>query len=276
MFNLPFPIPKDIATNIQIFTRPSTIDGEVPWIKPQGAKEIYLFGVAGGGGGGNGSVGKFGYNSGGGGGSSATAIIYGPASIFPDYMTMVIGTGGATASAGTATKLFYPDKNTSLLTINPGAAGTTGANGVCSPGGAGGAVSTSVYFTGFLLSIAGITGGQGESVSTSSCSASAPVARNINGGSGGRDSSNFQPDSTSYSPLTPLYPNIDGGTTIDGYSLIYPFLFSTGGSGGISQFQGAGNGGYGSGGGGGGWTHNTNTGTPGGFGGQGLIIIACW
>lgn len=293
MFSLPEPL------DVIIFEKSST------WALPKKARMIYWWGCSGGGGGGGGCSGPQDTQRGGGGGGTAANIAWGfsPAPMFPDYIYIGVGSGGAGGGPDTAGSqggsLFVARESAgpggtiqhvviSAQTGLAGSAGTTTSGGsanqsgtsqpgigldfgaanfigTTSQGTTGGLIANGANLNGFAGSA--LTGGTGGAGSASSYTAFSGGNITLNGTTylGGAGSASL------------------GGNGTDGQTFWLekqPFaamMRSTGGTGGGNSNTGiGGNGGYagyGSGGGGGG---AGITGGSGGAGGPAVLIISYW
>jgi hypothetical protein len=143
----PINYPTPQGANVQIFNTPSVnANPTSTWIKPQGASFVW-FTLIGGGGAGDGSAG---------GGSGAVTNCMVPAFLIPDSLVVDVGAGGIAGNSGTASQVFYKQKDGTgyqLLIAQPG-----------NPGGTGGAAMSSNYFScmGFFQSVTGQSGGSGN------------------------------------------------------------------------------------------------------------------
>lgn len=253
-YPLNYPTPQN--ANVQILYK--TDD----WVKPQGASFVWitLIGGGGGGAGGDPSLGSVGA-----GGSAAVTNFMGPAFLIPDVLRVSVGTGGAggvfggNGGNGVASSLIYQQKDGTgytLLTANGGGQGT-----IPTPG-AGGAASTSNFFScmGFFQSIAG------QSATSSNPGASTTTFLSAGASVG--------PVDANYGYRSPG-PSV-GTAAVHGFSMVSPIIVGVGGSGGTgSSWGNGGNGGIGCGGGGGG-VYTSGPTSIGGRGGDGLAVIITW
>jgi hypothetical protein len=276
------------------------------WVKPRGARFVYMIGVGGGSSGGCGT--NSGTNSGGGagGGSGAQSTLMIPAMFLPDVLYIQAGLGGsqpatlvsaATGVAGTITYVAIEPWNTlaaqlTVLFANAGA--VTGAATTTTGGTAGTAAAVAtianmplagrgVYQ--FFAGQAGTAGGSGGGSPGAGVALTYPTTGlMVQGGQGGVGYSNVT--SASNNGITGAgfgdnFPSVAGALTSDptgngsGGTMIKPFQY-TGGTGGIANRAG-GNGGPGCGGGGAG---GSSTATPTlarpGDGGPGFVYIYSW
>jgi hypothetical protein len=236
----PINYPTPQGANIQTFPKGGTFD----WVKPQGASFVWFTLIGAGGGGGSGD-GDF---DGGGGGSGAVTNFMCPAFLIPDVLRVSVGAGGAHETAGQSTNLVYQQKNSTgytLLTANGGGGGNRGG-----PGGNGATAMTANYFTpiGFFQSIAGQNGSQGNP--------GASATTFLGGGGAGQSiGSNYgysrDTSAQSYGQLQPIIVSTGGGS-IGGSGLGATGSFGSGGGGALALAS------------------------PGGRGGDGLVVIITW
>lgn len=299
-----FDWPDPYHADIQVFKSTSNINNDSnfdTWLKPQGAKFIWMFVLGAGGGGGNGAATATGSTGGGGGagGGGGWMILQVPAMFIPDYLRMGVGSGGSgrTLTNATQTLVIFPDDNTGTthwITVQQGSNGTNGVAGGAGGGGLGGGFATPggpMTKALFRVNLGLATGGNGG-FTTQGLAPTNP-ADTVGGGSGGggKPVSNIASGSTAlvpqwgrYSTMAPTVGNAagPGDTGGSGYNVWSNecrdiLLFSMGGMGGGSATLGGvggdgGAGGQGSGGGGGG--AGVTAGGFGGDGGGGMIVIA--
>lgn len=277
---------QNSTSNTQIFQNGGTWQ---TWIKPRNAKIVSFFVLGAGAGGGGGFQAATGNKSGGAGGGTAGYIrLVVQASLLPDILYILPGTGGIGGIGGTsptagtsATKSFVnliPD-TTSISNIvctsgNVAAVGGGAGSTIASTGGAAETVGTAangVFLNlGSFVANAGIVGGAGALVNaTISSFLSFTVAGGGGGGTGtGAGFTTVIGQRFSAIANTPI--NTKGS---DGAIYYTPFLALFGGRGGGGGTTGGngGNGAPGCGGGGGG--AGTTSAGNGGRGGDGLITI---
>ena len=276
---------QNSTSNTQLFQNGGTWQ---TWVKPRGAKIVNFFVVGAGSGGGGGFRAATGNKSGGAsGGNGGNTKLTVQASILPDILYVLTGTGGeggiggnpATAG-GAATKSFVS------LTPNTGSI----SNIVCTSGGvaavggaAGSTVNTSTTLgeqvattsnmifanLGNFLSTGGATGPAGQ---ITSAFGSPLVQFNLGGGGGGGTGTGGT-TATGVGPFpgipsTPI--NTSGTNGLIFYKPIFGVSGGCGGGGGTTGGKG-GNGAPGCGGGGGG--AGTVSAGSGGRGGDGFVII---
>jgi len=235
------------------------------WIKPRGASMVRMLLIGAGGGGQASTTGNYI----GGGGSGAITQWIGPAIFIPDVLRVSIGAGG-NAAVGGATSIIYQAKDGTgytLLTANGGGLGTG------SVGGAAATASSNNYFgaAGIFSSTAGQSGAATGTAITAS------TTTFLSGGAGGNNTSLAGGNvANKYG-----YPTVSGGAgTIggkggDGFFLMRPIMFGSGGAGGGGGGNGVGgNGGIGCGGGGAGRSATGTTAS--GNGGDGAVFIWSW
>lgn len=187
----PINYPTPQGANVQIFNQPTLLSNPTStWVKPQGASFVW-FTLIGGGGGGNQTT------TGGGSGAVTNCMV--PAFLIPDSLVIEVGRGGPASGNGTASQVFYRQKdfsNFQLLIAQPAL-----VNG-------GGAASPSNYFScmGFYQSIAG----QNGSASTQTASATTFLS----GGSGAN-------------PTTANYGYV---ADTNGFFQMQPIIVGTGGT----------------------------------------------
>src|SRR5438105_578413 len=100
--------PRNHLADVQVFSANSTAAASqfVPWRKRPGATMIQVICIGGGAGGGNGIVGANSTAAGGGSGASAgQTIVTMPAFFLPDELFVSVGFGGASATAGIASRV---------------------------------------------------------------------------------------------------------------------------------------------------------------------------
>lgn len=306
-------LPQVPGRNVQLFTLASTVTNVQwsTWTKPRGLSMAYMLLIGGGGGGGKGLAGVAGTargGGGGGGGSAMTKIIM-PLEFLPDRLFVQVGAGGVGASDPATNSgpgiLSYiciaPESGvTNTIGQSGGAGATGGANGTGVGNAAGGTAGSIAVLSnmsrigmGQHAIIAGQDGSTGGTPTTAGTAIALPVTGLLcmggTGGGGTTVTTNFAGGaitaiSNSYlSQFAPAAaPAGPGGHGSGGPQLWKPF-FSFGGMGGSSSDSvipsgDGGNGSYGSGGGGGGGGigNAAAQNSPGGFGGNGIIIISCW
>jgi len=273
----------------------------VEWLKPPGARMVYIMCIGGGGSGAAGTAGSAGaYRSGGaGGGSSAYSTGLWPANQLPDRLYVYVGAGGAASATTTGNQggLSYvtiaPDYGTgnNILIQNGAAAagggstgtgGTAGAvwnpasglqklylgalltwNGGAVGGSAGNGAGTSINVVDFLTPGAG---GGGCSLSTTSSGGSITAVDTFLGIPGGVNGSTASQNGASGLGRVP--------------GLLTSFRqwpqFAGGAGGASNNSAPGGDGGSGSYGCGGGGGAGGTTGGIGGRGGDGLVMITVW
>lgn len=166
----PINYPTPQGANVQIFNQPTLLSNPTStWVKPKGASFVW-FTLIGGGGGGD--------QAANGGGSGAVTNCMVPAFLIPDSLVIEVGQGGTASGNGTASQVFYRQKdfsNYQLLIAQPGLVSS------------GGTASTSNYFScmGFYQSIAGQNG------SASTQTASATTFLSGGNGTGGTATANY-------------------------------------------------------------------------------------
>lgn len=256
------------------------------WVKPRGAKIVNFFVIGAGAGGGGGLQAAAGNKSGGsGGGNGGYTRLTVQASILPDILYVLPGTGGTGGTGGTsptqgnsATKSYVsliPDiTSVSNIILTSGAvaavgglAGSTVANS--SSAGETVAVSTNMVFVnlGNFLSTAGQAGSAGG---LTTGNGAAVNAFSIVSGGGGGTSTGGGVNAGPFPGITSTPINTSGADGQIFYKPIFGILGGRGGGGGTTGGNG-GNGGPGCGGGGGG--AGTTSSGNGGKGGDGFVII---
>jgi len=277
---------QNSTSNTQIFQNGGTWQ---TWIKPRNAKMVSFFVLGAGAGGGGGFQAATGNKSGGSGGGTAGYIkLVVQASLIPDILYILPGTGGAggiggaSPTAGTsATKSFVsliPD-TTSISNIvctsgNVAATGGPAGSTIAPTIGVAETIGTSanaVFLNlGNFVANAGINGGIGALINASNSTfASFTVAGSGGGGTG--TGGGFTVSTGNRFPVIAGTPINTKGS--DGAIFYTPFLTLFGGRGGGGGTTGGngGNGAPGCGGGGGG--AGTTSAGNGGRGGDGLIMI---
>lgn len=298
-------LPGDGAWQFDVFTPQNTTNVVRPqrWIKPVCSLIwVYIVGAGGGGGGGRTGAAASARGGGGGGGSGIIGAFMGPAPLFPDFVYVSPGVGGAGGAANAAgsggmqsTLLLRPDFGG--IPFIQVAGGNSGAAGLTTAGGAGGSVNggngNTMQYQMFFpqVQINSSAGGAGGA-HTGAAGTAIFNDNMINGGSGGGGTTSANFDGGNYI-TSGSYPGavLAAGTAaspngLNGIHHGHRFnphelhrqttmgLISSGGTGGAALNSAVGGngggGGYGSGGGGGG---GGTTGGSGGNGGDGLIII---
>ena len=267
------------SADVQVFS----LSGVYPWVKPVGAKSVWVKVIGSGGGGGSGRRGAALSNraGGGGGGGGGWSERWFRAASLPALVSITVGAGGLGGgrqtvdnsngiSAGAGNFSFFG----TLLRARGGGSGNggtlgtgafgNGGTGWTAPGGFGGAGnnnangSTGSVNAGLIGGPRGGGGGGGIDLANSLFS----------GGNGGE----YTTTEILAGPLGGVAPNGSGGNAIS-----VAFDTSTGGAGGgatnNSVGGNGGNGSEGSGGGGGGASPNGNSSGKGGDGGDGYVIV---
>ena len=267
------------------------------WVKPRGAKFVYMIGVGGGGSGGNGlnTAGTSGGGAGGGSGAQSNLLI--PAMFLPDVLYIQAGLGGVgqptsgfVPAAGTPTYVAIEPWTTlaaqlTVLFANAGTAGgtaaTTTAGGVAGTAAAAATIAN-MPLAGkgayqFFAGLAGTAGGPNTGVGVALTPFSGPTGLMVMSGTGGGGCNagtasaggiingvgfgdNF--------PTIPGGPSVSGSTFIghgSGGRIVKPFQYyggsggggNTGNTGGTAKPGDGGNGAPGCGGGGGGGGSST-------------------
>lgn len=155
----PINYPTPQGANIQIFKEGGTTSD---WVKPQGASFVWFTLIGAGGAGGQAVLGT---SDGFSGGSGAVTNCMVPAFLIPDILNISVGkggtaSGGGNGTAGTSSNIVYLQKDGTGYTLLTANGGGGGDNGVGTNVGAGGAATTSNYFScmGIFQSIAGQDG----------------------------------------------------------------------------------------------------------------------
>ena len=277
---------QNSTSNTQIFQSGGTWQ---TWIKPRNAKTVNLFVVGAGSGGGGGFQAATGNKSGGGGGANGGFVkLTIPASILPDILYILPGTGGSrgtggatgiVTAGGAATKSFVtlsPDTgSTSNIVCTSGNVAAQGGSAGSTVAGAGGAVETiatiaNMVFANlgtFLATAASSAGGSSLVNGTGAAVNGFTVSAGGGGGAGtGGGLTGAGPFPTI--AVTPINTSGTGGLIF--YKPIFGITGGRGGGGGTTGGNGGdGAPGCGGGGGGGGITSAGN----GGRGGDGFVII---
>jgi len=269
--------------NTQIFQSGGTWQ---TWIKPRNAKTVNFFVVGAGAGGGGGFISGSGVvNGGGGGGSGGYTKLIVQASILPDILYILPGTGGTggiggvtgVATAGSsATRSFVcltPDTSSvSNIVCTSGTTAATGGQPGSTAIGVQGAAETQALVTNMLfanlgnfLAVAGINGNSGAPASAGPISVTSFIV-----GAGGGGGTSAGSTLTAGGPFPALAGSVAGTNGKNGLIFYKPIFGVCGGTGGGSGGKG-GNGAPGCGGGGGG--AGTSTAGNGGNGGDGFVII---
>jgi len=308
-----FHLPIVPGRDVQMFTLPSTVTNLQwsTWTKPRGLSMAYMLLIGGGGGGGRGLAGIAGTARGGGGGGAGSAMtkILMPLEFLPDRLFVQVGGGGVGASdpatnAGpgllSVISLYTDSGVTNTIGQSGGAGATGGANGSNGGNAAGGTAGTVAVLSnmsriglGHHAIIAGQSGSTGGSPTSAGTALAIPTTSVLcmggTGGGGVTVTTNFAGGAItviSNSLLSQFAPAAapagPGGHGSGGPQLWKPF-FSFGGMGGSSSDSvipsgdgGKGSYGSGGGGGGGGIGNAAAENSPGGFGGNGIVIISCW
>ena len=301
----PNPFPQNSITDWQLFFAAqdtTTTRGFRPWLRPQGASWVYIFGIGSGGGGGAGftaSASAAGGGGGGGAGGLFRCLI--PAWQLPEVLFVRPGmggtggiSGGAAATAGVASYIGLQPSSavTPILTLSGGGLG--GAGSASAGGTAGTPANTSnngplagslfISTTGNAAAAGGAqTGANGGNAGTTSA-----VPSGGSGGGGTQGTANYNGGDINSGIDPSLGSGFPSGNGPNGYGYNAPLdvitalqanwaIMFSGGAGGGSSYSGVagfgGNGAYGSGGGGGG---AGATGGNGGNGGDGLIVIGAF
>jgi len=276
---------QNSTSNTQIFQNGDTWQ---TWIKPRGAKTVNFFVVGGGGGGGGGRQLATGNKSGGGGGANAGNVkLTLQASILPDILYILPGTGGTGGiggapgtAGGDATRSFVcttPDISTISNRICTSGGGETGTGGpagstVAVAGGTSAAVATKINMIfvdlGNFLATVGINGaGGGLTTGTGAAVNTFMVAA---GGGGGTGTGGGNGNGGPFPGISATPINTSGTGGLIFYKPIVGLTGGRGGGGGTNGGRG-GNGAPGCGGGGGG--AGTVSAGNGGRGGDGFVII---
>jgi len=274
------------TSNTQIFQNADTWQ---TWIKPRNAKMVSLFVIGAGGGGGGGFQTGSGNKSGGtGGGNGGCTKIVLQASIVPDILYILPGTGGTGGLGGNlptsgsrATKSFIclsPDTGSisNIICTSGATAAIGGPSGsvTAAPASAGETVATStnaIFLNlGHFQATAGLTGGVGSLTSTANnLFASFQIAAGGGGGSG--TGAGFTAATVHYLQSIAVTPqNTAGSPGLVFYKPVFHLFGGRGGGGGSTGGNG-GDGAPGCGGGGGGG--GTISAGNGGKGGDGFIMI---
>lgn len=277
---------QNSTSNTQIFQSGGTWQ---TWIKPRNAKIVSFFVIGAGAGGGGGYQAATGAKSGGAGGGTAGYIkLVIQASLLPDILYILPGTGGiggiggASPTAGTsATKSFVcviPDTSSisNIVCTSGNVAATGGGAGstVLSIAGAAETVGTAangVFLNlGNFIANVGIAGVAGALVTSSNSTFISFMIPGGGGGGTGNGSGFTAITGQRFSAIATTPVNTKGS---DGAIFYTPFLTLFGGRGGGGGTTGGngGNGAPGCGGGGGG--AGTTSAGNGGRGGDGLIMI---
>jgi len=272
--------------NTQIFQNGGTWQ---TWVKPKNAKTVSFFVVGAGSGGGGGFQTGSGAKSGGQGGSNGGNVkLILQASLLPDILYIIPGTGGAggiggnpSTAGGAATKSFVcltPDtgsvSNIVCTSGNAAATGGTGGSTATATGGVGETIATTANMIfvnlGNFIATAGTAGSSGGLTTGGN---NAVTAFMVPGSGGGGSSTAGGSPSAAAGP----FPLQSGATTATGpknglifYKPIFGLSGGVGGNGGTTGVNG-GNGAPGCGGGGGG--AGTTSAGNGGRGGDGFVII---
>lgn len=275
---------QNSTSNTQLFQNGGTWQ---TWVKPRGAKIVNFFVVGAGSGGGGGFQAATGNKSGGQGGSNGGYVkLTVPASILPDILYILPGTGGAggvggnpSTSGSNATKSYVcltPDTvSISNIVCTSGAAAATGGAGgstIIATGGNGETMATTSNMVfanlGNFLATAGLPGNSGGLTNGGNGSVDRFMVRSTGGG-GTSTGGNL----TGGGP----FPNLSGGNLNgngqNGLIFYKPIFGVTGGigAGGGTTGGRGGDGAPGCGGGGGG--AGTVSAGNGGRGGDGFVII---
>jgi len=275
---------QNSTSNTQIFQNGDTWQ---TWIKPRNAKMVSLFVIGAGAGGGGGFQAATGDKSGGAGGGTAGHVkLHIQASLLPDILYILPGTGGTgglggstPTPGGTATKSFIclsPDTGSiSNIVCTSGAVASTGGGEgktTASTIGAGETIATSTNMIFVNLGNFTATAGLGGNNGSLTNSGNITVASFLVGANGGGGTSTGG-GITAGGPfptiaVTPI--NTNGKDGLIYYKPIFGLSGGTGGGGGTTGGNG-GNGAPGCGGAGGG--AGTTSAGNGGRGGDGFVII---
>lgn len=272
--------------NTQIFQNGGTWQ---TWVKPKNAKMVNFFVIGAGSGGGGGFQTGSGALSGGQGGSNGGYVrLTIQASLLPDILYVIPGTGGAggiggnpSTSGGAATKSYVcliPDTSSASNIVctsgNAAATGGVGESTITATGGVGETVATAANMVfailGNFLATAALGGTSGGLTVGGSNAVNVFMVQASGGGGTGNGGS-------SPTPAGGPFPAQVGGSTTTGpkhgliyYKPIFGLSGGVGGNGGTTGVNG-GNGAPGCGGGGGG--AGTVSAGNGGRGGDGFVII---
>lgn len=269
------------------------------WIKPKGARLVYVRCFGGGGGGGGGFTRASGNAGGGGGGGTYASGYYGwiCAKDLPDQLYIYVGKGGAGGAANTggvggenSALCLLPSLTQANLINSPFSLGAAGGN-PGNPGlaGAGGAAignpnanTGAMWFRGVVNVFVAGNGLAGGATGTPT-TVSVVVVNTLQGqGGAGVTSGDVAAAGGSFvGTATTPYANFfinggaaGGGRGQDGWIMRQPFLMFGGGAGGGSNGTGPGGaGGDGAPGGGGGGGGAGTTGGAGGRGGDGFVLL---
>lgn len=277
---------QNINSNTQLFQNGGTWQ---TWIKPRGAKIVNFFVVGAGAGGGGGFQAAAGSISGGGSGGAGGYIkLTIQASILPDILYILPGTGGIGGTGGvspksgsTATKSYVcliPDiSSISNIICTSGAVAATGGGAGSTIAATAGVGETIVTITntvfvnlGTFLSNSGLGGLAGQLTTGAVNSVTSFLV--TGGGGGGTGAGGAAPSSVGgpFPILAGGAINTNGRNGLIFYKPLFGVTGGTGGGGGTNGGVG-GNGAPGCGGGGGG--AGTSSAGNGGRGGDGFIII---
>ena len=276
---------QNSTSNTQIFQNGDTWQ---TWIKPRNAKTVNFFVVGAGAGGGGGFLAAGTRSGGSAGGSGGNTKLIIQASILPDILYILPGTGGAGGTGGAtgivtagspATKSFVcltPDtssvSNIVLTSGNVSAQGGGAGSTIAIVGGVAEtvALASNMIFAnlGNFLAIAGIVGGASGTGNASTVAVTSFIA----GGSGGGGTGNGG-QLTGAGPFPTVAAAVTDSPGRDGLIFYKPIFGVSGGRGGGGGTFGGkgGNGAPGCGGGGGG--AGTTSAGNGGRGGDGFVII---
>ena len=301
--NFSFPAPQH--ADVQWFKTA----GSFTWRKRPGISMVYMLVHGGAGGGGNGAVGAAGSAAGGGGGGSAgQSVLQIPAFLLPDVLYVQVGAGGASVTAGGATKVMAIQGAVTFevyMLANGGFAGNSasGATAGAFASGASNAAIGSYHFGGLgvALTLGGNSGQGGGTTGAGTSIAGLNGGTYLSGGAGGGgvpaagnggNGGDVSPNATLIFPSiiggagsgTVTVPGLPGASGRGGMRFKIPMNF--GGSGGGASMSAAvgaglfggngGDGGQGSGGGGGGGCITTGVAGVGGRGGDGQVLIIGW
>jgi len=309
MINWPAAARGDFQEFLPIAAVGGASDARLTWLKPQGVQMVYILCIGAGGSGGGGLTGAAGTarGGGGGGGSGAVSRLLIPAMLLPDVLSVIPGTGGASAAAGgagntgIASYVILASGTNAPGYIISAAGGLGGIAGTAAGSNAGGAAAAILSLAtaaignlGLLVSIAGSAGSASGAIAGAVGAAGVallwnngtgpPICGGAGGGTVGTNNANFAGGDITASGIGPLggYPTIPGGLAAGGAGnpgmlLTKPWRSGGGSGGGTNGAAGVGgrggNGNIGSGGGGGG---GGVTGGASGRGGNGYVAFWSW
>ena len=288
-----FHLPDAVGEGVRVF-KPSASNGGAwfSWSKPRGCRLVMLWGCGPGGTGGRGYSGASGGGGGGGGSGGVSSLII-PAWLVPDMLWVLPAAGGSGLQTFVAVSPVMPGGSAPSNVLLIAAAGSNGTNGSSGSSGGGGSGGNAQYGSGWALWAVGVSAGytgQSGANGGNQAAGSAITPGNstvVTGGSGGAGhavSTNYAGGviTAPQAGWEPMVANVAGGVGaggngrpgLDGFHRTGVPSYSTGGTGGGSNYGATGGnggrGGTGSGGGGGG---SGSTGGSGGLGGDGLVVI---